>query len=769
MLSNTIYSQQLIINKKNAEVWGTSQIIKGRLLSFIAAGGFLSLNNNQIPFTVSQTDSSYQVSLTLSEGVNTILVQVDNNGSPIVSDTLKLTLAYKLLPDVFTYSVVNGQDINLKGIVKDNPKNSTLSFRWLADTKNPSVLNISNSTDTNASVVINSSIPLGEYYFNLLTITDQGDTVRSRTYFTIRTSGAKAFDILNDHAAWIDSAVIYEITPYIFVANGKFNNITTKIPEFVRLGVNTIWIQPVYATHGGGQGYDVVDYFSVRSDLGTESDLRNLVQSAKAAGLKVMFDFVANHSSIFHPYAVNSTQYGTDSHYWDYYQREVDNAPYSENYHSYNGFINYFWNELPNLNYNNPEVRKWMTEAIKYWIKKYDIDGYRFDAIWGVTARYPQFTKDLRIALKSLKPELLLLAEDKAAQSQVFDQRFDMAFDWTAEYSWVSHWAWQTSYNSSSSLTIFNYQNQTQRSQLLRNALTNNGLGFAPNANVLHFLDNNDVSFFNTYHGVYRTKMVAALELTLNGTPLIYNGDEIGKTGDPYSTESIFLPGLPLDYNDQSGFFSLYQKLIRFRKTLPALYTSNYSEITVSPASYVFGFRRWKESQNIFTVLNMGSASTSVNISLPVNQLDLDTNKTYYLTDLLSGQVISGRLPQLASVTTSMDAFSAKIFYLADSVFVTSADERIVENVPSEFKLNQNYPNPFNPSTTINYNIPVSGNVELKIYDILGREVAILFNGPQISGAHFVNFNSSGLSSGIYIYRLNYNESSLSRKMMVLK
>jgi hypothetical protein len=304
---------------------------------------------------------------------------------------------------------------------------------------------------------------------------------------------------------------------------------------------------------------------------------------------------------------------------------------------------------------------------------------------------------------------------------------------------------------------------------LLRNALTNNGLGFAANANVLHFLDNNDVSFFNTYHGVSRTKMVAALEFTLNGTPLVYNGDEIGATGFPYNMESIFYPGFPLDHNDPNAFFQLYQKLIKYRKTMPALFGNNYAEITVSPASYIFGFRRWQNDQNVFTVLNMGSASTSVNISLPVNQLNLDTNKTYYLTDLLSGQIISGRLPQLASVATSMDAFSAKIFYLADSVFVTSADERIVENVPSEFKLNQNYPNPFNPSTTISYNIPKSGNVELKVYDILGREVAILFNGPQQSGEHLVKFNSSGLSSGIYIYRINYNGSSLSRKMIVLK
>jgi len=770
LLTQNFYSQQIKLYKKDAAVWGTNQMIKGRLNSFIQSTGTLYLNSNPVAFNISQTDSTFQVPVNLSDGINQIYIQVNNSGNLINSDTLKLTLAYKLLPDIFAYASVSGQSVVLNGNVKENPRNLPLTFLWTADPKNPSPVSISNSNDTTAAINLQTGVPVGEYYFNLIAITSENDTVKARTYITVSNSGIKAFDIKNDHAAWIDSAVIYEITPYIFVLNGKFNNITSKIPDFVKLGVNTIWIQPVYATHDGGQGYDVVDYFSVRSDLGTDSDLKNLVQTAKAAGLKVMFDFVANHSSIYHPYAVNSTQYGTDSHYWDYYQRAVDSAPYSENYHFYNGFVNYFWNELPNLNYSNPEVRKWMTEAIKYWIKNYDIDGYRFDAIWGVTARYPQFTKDLRIALKSLKPELLLLAEDKAAQSQVFDQRFDVAFDWTSEYSWVSHWAWQTSYNSSSSLTIFNYQNQTQRSQLLRNALTNNGSGFAPNANVLHFLDNNDISFFNTYNGVPRTKMAAALEFTLPGTPLVYNGDEIGFTGFPYSIEHIFYAGYPLDYNDDpNSFFPLYKKLIKYRKSMPALYSNNYSEITISPSSYVFGFRRWKDDQNVFTILNMGASSTGVTFNLPVNQLNLDSNKTYYLTDLLSGEVITGNLNQFSSVSATMDAFSAKIYYLSDSIYVNSVDNKVAGITPSEFKLNQNYPNPFNPSTSIKFSLPNNGYVELKIYDILGREITSLVNENMYAGEHIVRFNAFEMPSGVYIYKLSYNGTYLTKKMLLLK
>ena len=83
--------------------------------------------------------------------------------------------------------------------------------------------------------------------------------------------------------------------------------------------------------------------------------------------------------------------------------------------------------------------------------------------------------------------------------------------------------------------------------------------------------------------------------------------------------------------------------------------------------------------------------------------------------------------------------------------------------------LSQNYPNPFNPSTKISFELPVSGFTTLKVYDILGREVAVLLNEELMAGSHIINFNASNLASGTYIYRLNGNGNSLTRKMILLK
>jgi hypothetical protein len=90
------------------------------------------------------------------------------------------------------------------------------------------------------------------------------------------------------------------------------------------------------------------------------------------------------------------------------------------------------------------------------------------------------------------------------------------------------------------------------------------------------------------------------------------------------------------------------------------------------------------------------------------------------------------------------------------------------EEVPTEYSIS-NYPNPFNPTTTVNYQLPKSGYVTLKIYDILGKEVATLVNENKEAGYYKVNFNASKLSSGIYVYKLTGNNVNISKKMILMK
>ena len=702
IFSIKLFPQEIIIHKRDAVVWGQTQSIKGGLLDFYNNEGTLYLNGNEINFDVSPIDSSFDISINLGEGENHISLKIPDKNSEVLSDTLKLTLGYRLTPEVYAYATVNNNNINLHAQVIENPDSSSLDFVWTADPSNPTLTSISNPEDTTTSVTISSDSPDGEYYFDL-NVSYNDTIIKARTFITLSEDTVYPFNILNDHAAWIDSAIIYEITPYNFVIHGDFANITKKIPDLIKLGVNTLWIQPVYKTYYGGQGYDVTNYFKVRDDIGSEEDLKELIRTAKQNGFRVLFDFVPNHTSIKHPYALDRKEYGEKSHYWKFYQKDFDNVPYSMHYNHLDDFVYYFWRDLPNLNFDNPEVQKWITEAIKYWIIKCDIDGYRFDAVWGVNARNPEYLKKLRLQLKRIKPELFMLGEDKASWPDVFDEKFDAAFDWLSEESWVSHWSFQTNYSETGNQTIFNYPNENMRSELLRNALNNNGEGFHPRAKILRFLGNNDIFHFITHHGTERTKMAAILIFSLHGIPMLYNGQEIGIKGHPYSTEFIFFPGLHTYYDDPENLFPFYQRLIEIRKAFPALNSDNYVEIPVEPGKAVFAFRRWNENQNLFTVVNMKSTAVNASLDLPISSMNLDSTKTYYLTELLTGEVISGSVSELETVSFDMERFSSKIFLFADStLLVTGMDEKQITTVSNlDFDLKQNFPNPFNPLTKI--------------------------------------------------------------------
>lgn len=767
--ATVLYGNQIKFDQiYGTEVWSYRQTITGTVTSSSFNSATIYINQQASQLTVN-ANLAFSADVILSNGMNEIYIQIDSSGTMFSSDTLRLKLGYKILPDVEANATGDGYSITLKAVVLDNPKILLLKFVWIEDLKNPAPVLSSNEGDA-VNVNFAANMPAGEYYFDLLTITSEGDTAWSRTMVTLGTNGATAFDIKKDHANWIDQAVIYQVTPYCFVENGKIVNVTKKIPELAELGINTIYLQPIYQTQRGGQGYDVMDYFKIRSDYGNENNLKELISTARKNGMHVILDFVPNHCSIEHYFAKQALQYGTKSHYYNFFQREKDTSPYSGNLTlGSNGFVYYFdWSYMPNLNFDNIEVQNYILSAVKFWVQNFDVDGFRFDAVWAISARSPEFTKKLRLTLKRIKPEILLLAEDKAAQAQVFDERFDAAYDWAAEYSWVSHWVWQTNYSPYQ--TVFmSTQNQ---SQTLRNSLNNNGNGYAANAKILRFLENNDTERFIVKHGLDRTKMAAALLFSLNGLPMMYNGQEVGNETHPYSAWMIFFDNSRLkDLDEKYKLFDYYKNLISLRKKYKALTSDNFEEISLTPNSSIFGFRRWTGNDNIISVINFAASSANVSLTLPIEKMNLDSNKIYYLTNLFDGSVISGNPGYLKNVDITMDKYSADIFLFADSVAtVVGIDEERRENtLPVAFKISQNYPNPFNASTVINYSLPSSGNVSIKVTDIIGREVAVLVDELKSPGNYAVNFDAGRFSSGVYIYRIDFNGMMKSNKMILLK
>lgn len=761
-------------HKKDATVWGEAQHLAGELQGFTAATGTLYCNGRTTAIAID--GDRFTVDFQLGPGNSKLVVSADSSGTVVHSDTLRLTLGYDLRPEIQAWASVTGAEIRLHGRPEADSRSEVLTWRWEADGANPAAVSLSSPGESTTLVAFSDLTRCGEYYFNLVATTSAGQSSRARTLVTLDAAGPHPFDIATDHAAWIDSAVLYEITPSDFVAGGKLVDITTRLPELAALGVTAVWLQPIFGTRDiGGMGYGITDYFTVRPDLGSEADLHQLVAIAHQHGLRVLLDMVPNHSDIMHPYARDAVRYGTDSHYYTFYQRDAAGdpaVPYSQYYNLHpEGFVYYFWDQLPNFNYDHPEVRRWMTEICRYWVREFDIDGYRLDAVWGVTARRPDFTRELRLALKGIKPELLLLAEDKATSASVFAQRFDAAFDWSADEGWVSQPAWQVLYHDyweEQYITIFNSWQQG-RSFRLHNALTNNGAGFAAGAKILRFLENNDTQRFARFHTLEVTRMAAMLEFTLHGIPLLFNGQEIGYAGPhPYYGEPIFRRGEPIAAQDSKGLYPFYQQLISLRRSLPALTSDHFAELTITPGAYLYGFRRWQGEQNCFVLLNMGDRSQNATVTLPIQSLALDSSKTWYLTEMTGGGVLSGKPAELQNLKVTLDKYTAQIYLLADTVAVTGIQPE-PQTLPVAFSLAQNYPNPFNAATTLRFELDRSAPVRLQIFNLLGERVALLIDGYRAAGTHLLTFDASTLASGIYLCRLECGNRTVVRKMVLAR
>jgi cyclomaltodextrinase / maltogenic alpha-amylase / neopullulanase len=756
----TVHSAEVRLLHKDAVVWSQTQVVRGKLTPVFSRSGTLLLNGTPYPVAIPSPGDSFSVSLTLPEGKSTIVALFDSGGTVFRSDTLRYTLGFRVRPEIFAYATVSGHDVALHSSVVENPDSSALTYLWSQDASNPEQISLGSPSENLATCIFPARASAGEYYFTVRVYSSHHDTTFARTFVTVDSTGITPFNLATDHARWIDSAILYETSPYFFVENGQYSDITEKIPELAALGITAIWLQPVMETIEPYQGYHTTDYFRLRTDLGSEEDFEGLIRAAHARGLKVMLDIVPNHTSIEHPYAKDAIQYGPLSHYYDFYQRVKDTSPYSSDYNVLTRgamtFIYYYWPTLPNLNYDSAELQRMITEAGRYWIERFDIDGYRVDVAWGINARKPDFMTQWRMALKRVKPEVFLLAEDLASNSMVFDRRFDAAYDWRS----LGRSA------LSGGLVLGD-----KRSQRVRNYITNWGAGFDPMAIILRYLENNDVDRFVAGWGHAITEIIATLSFTLQGIPMLYNGQEVGTMAHPYTGTPIFQRHLSIRSLDQYDLFPFYQRLARMRRSHPSLMGRNYAEVPVQPGANVFVYRRWAGKENVFVVLNLADSATTALLQLPVDSLGVDPARTYYLTDLLTGQYYASSGAQLGSVTVEARAQSAQVLYLGDAPVAVSVPPSASADaeVPADYRLSQNFPNPFNPTTTISIAVPKSGPIRLDVFDLLGRHVSTLAAGNLRAGEHRVDFHAGGLSSGMYIYRLIAPGKTLVRTMILLK
>lgn len=479
-----------------------------------------------------------------------------------------------------------------------------------------------------------------------------------------------------DSIFWWNDAVFYEVFVRSFKdadgdGKGDLQGLMEKLDYLndgdptthTDLGVTAIWLMPVQQSPSY-HGYDVVDYRTIEQDYGTNTEFQNFIAEAHNRGIKVIIDYVMNHTSSQHPWfqaSLNSSDPKRDWYIWQNTNPGIT-GPWGQTvWHARGGNYHYgiFWSEMPDLNYNQQEVKDEMFDIARFWLEDMNVDGFRLDAIRYILENgntlqdIPEtidFLKAFKNYYKSVNPDALAVGEAWASTSVVQEYMTDTSLDYCFEFDLAT--------------AILNAVNSGSPTAL--GAKVNEVMTTYPFLQFGTFLTNHDMNRVMDQLGnnTSKAKLAASLLMTLPGVPYIYYGEEIGMNGSGVdenkrrplhwnsSTNAGFTTGTPwralstdyttknidLQQKDQTSLWNNYRRLISIRHTQPALRRGLYKALTSSSSS-VFSFLRQYKEENIIVVTNT-SAGTATNFQLTLSPSGI-TPGNYTLVELQGGSQVS--------------------------------------------------------------------------------------------------------------------------------
>ncbi len=399
-----------------------------------------------------------------------------------------------------------------------------------------------------------------------------------------------------NHPEWSKNASIYQINTRQFTKEGTFKAAQEQLPRLKELGVDIIWLMPVHKigekNRKGtlGSPYSVKDYYSVNPEFGNLQDLKDFVNTAHQQGLYVILDWVANHTA------------------WDNILVEQHPEWYDKDYKGHFRPTPWWdWSDIIDLDYNKPALRKYMTEALKYWVKEADIDGYRCDVAGFVPV---DFWNNVRKELDAIKT-VFMLAEWEARDLHA--EAFDMTYAW----SWNEYLhKICTGKADVNSLYIYYSWNEC---------------AFPSNSMRMTFVSNHDKNAWEgTMWEQFGEGLEAAIVLSVvgDGMPLIYNGQEAGNT-----KRLEFFEKDPIEWKKHS-IGDLYKKLFALMKENTALWHAKWGakmiKVPNSAEAEVFSFVRQNDVDKVFAVFNFSENTHKVEFKEDLyrgNYVDFTTNQ----------------------------------------------------------------------------------------------------------------------------------------------
>ncbi len=399
------------------------------------------------------------------------------------------------------------------------------------------------------------------------------------------------------HPEWTQNAVIYEVNVRQYTPEGTFNAFEQHLPRLKAMGVNILWLMPVnpigIKNRKGtlGSYYSVKDFLGINPEFGTKDDFRALVKKAHELGMHVIIDWVANHTS----WDNNLITEHPDWYTHDSTGKIVSPVP--------------DWTDVADLNYDKKELREYMTNALIYWVKEADIDGFRCDVAGMIPV---SFWNEAVPKIKAVKP-VFMLAEWETPD--MHDTAFDMTYSWD-----VYH--------------LMNDIAQGKKTaDMLDSLWIKESAKYPADAYRMRFTTNHDENSWNgteTERMGDAAKTFAVLCYTIPGMPLIYSGQEsaFNRRLKFFDKDIIDWGNFPL-----AGFYTTLNNL---KKENPALSNGSTGGIMIKVDSdndkNVYSFIRKKDNNIVFVILNL--SKTEQKATLKENNLAGDYKSLFENKDI---------------------------------------------------------------------------------------------------------------------------------------
>ncbi|MCI0394326.1 MAG: alpha-amylase [Chloroflexi bacterium] len=484
-----------------------------------------------------------------------------------------------------------------------------------------------------------------------------------------------------DGMPWWNDAVFYEVFVRSFYDSdgdgvGDLNGLIARL-DYLNdgdpaggddLGVTGIWLMPIMESPSY-HGYDVVDYYQVDEEYGTQEDFQRFMEEAHARGIRVIVDLVLNHTGRDHPWFQESLDPASDLRDWYVWAEESPGytGPWGQQvWHSSAGSYYYgvFWDGMPDLNYANPEVTTQMQDVSRFWLEEMGVDGFRLDAIKHLvedgavqenTPATHAWFEGYYDFYKSVNPDAFTVGEAWSSTAEVVKyvgDEVDLAFEFDLAGAILD----SARYGRKESVLLA-YQQV---------------VAAFPAGQYAVFLANHDQNRAMTQLAIDESaaKVAATLLLTSPGVPFIYYGEEIGMLGRK-PDEDIRLPmqwsagegagfttGQPWrpphrtydevnvagQSQDPGSLLNHYQALITLRNNHEALRVGDWL-LVETPVSQVYAFLRTSDGETVLVLLNLGRE--------PISDYTLDLAEGPLAGPLAAVSLLGDATPLSPTITAS--------------------------------------------------------------------------------------------------------------------